>query len=373
MKTYLQTQFLIMILVLVMLPQSSISAQEDRVRSLSHGTEAFLISSPTNQTDYLIFVNLPSGYDNSENHYPVLYLFDPLYTFGTVTDQLKLLRFGDEIPEIIVVGVSYPAMLDLGGDSDRQALDEIGRLRMRDMAPGEQPELFLEFLTGTLIPYIDKTYRTDTDDRAIMGHSFGGDFVLYALFNGQGKFHRFVSSSPGTGPPNGNICVSCELEEHAEISGILFLSAGESDGNAPRFMADAHENLQAHAGTNLNLRVSSEVFEGTTHLSVVPFALGRGLQTIYCDRNTAGQCGLKSLERIDTIDDADFSDGRTFKTPDATMTFKSYPSRYAERSGACRNMEATVVQAIQYANGTIWIQLDCGDNLGWIPKTQLQQ
>jgi predicted alpha/beta superfamily hydrolase len=62
-------------------------------------------------------------------------------------------------------------------------------LRARDFTPtrtsgdpnsGGAPA-FLDFLEHELIPFIDRTYRTNTSDRGLLGHSLGGLFALYAL------------------------------------------------------------------------------------------------------------------------------------------------------------------------------------------------
>jgi pimeloyl-ACP methyl ester carboxylesterase len=41
---------------------------------------------------------------------------------------------------------------------------------------------FLSFLKQELIPLIDQTYRADPNGRVLVGHSYGGLFALYALF-----------------------------------------------------------------------------------------------------------------------------------------------------------------------------------------------
>jgi enterochelin esterase-like enzyme len=232
--TYTKFVLFLSILIFVIFPVSIVSAQDEPlsddslIRSISLGSEAMVISSPTNDQDYLIHVYLPIGYrDDASKLYPVLYLFDPWYTFGTVTDQIRLAGVGDrELPDIIVVGVGYPGILDQLGP------DRILSRRIRDLNPDREPEPFLEFLTKTLIPHIDSTYNSDPNDRAIMGHSYGGDFVLYTLVNAPEMFHRFIAASPGYSP----VCITCELENGIDISGVIFLSAGEIDGPSPRYV-----------------------------------------------------------------------------------------------------------------------------------------
>lgn len=299
----------ILLLQLALLSFSIVSAQDEPTTddNLLHAlvpyTESMIISSPVNEQDYLIFVRLPRSYDSdSDETYPVLYLSDPHASFGTITGQTWLLPIIDELPEIIVVGVGYPAMQELGSDRDFYALNEIDRLRVRDLLPSEQAATFLEFLTETLVPYIDSNYRTDPQDRAIMGHSAGAEFVLYALFNAPGTFHRFVASSPGSGPSySQEVCVACELENNPDISGVIFLSSGEFDGvnnGTPKYVEDAFSALEGYAEENANLTASMHIFEDTSHLSVIPYALIRGLQTVYCGTDyTPYSCQMISVQQ----------------------------------------------------------------------------
>lgn len=83
-------------------------------------------------------------------------------------------------------------------------------LRDRDFSPTRIPQYpnsgggpaFLDFLEHELIPFIDRTYRTNTSDRGIPGHSMGGLFALYALEQRPALFQRIVAASPALSPDN---------------------------------------------------------------------------------------------------------------------------------------------------------------------------
>src|SRR5690606_30502290 len=58
---------------------------------------------------------------------------------------------------------------------------------------------FYDFIKAKLVPHIDSIYRTDKTNRTIMGHSFGGYFVLYTLtrrLKDAAIFNNFVAASP---------------------------------------------------------------------------------------------------------------------------------------------------------------------------------
>jgi Putative esterase len=63
-------------------------------------------------------------------------------------------------------------------------------LRGRDYVPtnictpgGGGQGAYLDFIRGDLIPFIEATFGGDPQRRILLGHSHGGSFVLYALFN----------------------------------------------------------------------------------------------------------------------------------------------------------------------------------------------
>jgi len=49
---------------------------------------------------------------------------------------------------------------------------------------------FLEFIRQELIPFIDNNYPTLKGDSAVNGHSIGGLFGLYVLFNKPDTFNK---------------------------------------------------------------------------------------------------------------------------------------------------------------------------------------
>jgi predicted alpha/beta superfamily hydrolase len=49
-----------------------------------------------------------AGENNSDKAYAVLYVLDANAVFGTVTETARFLAMLKEIPEIIIVGISYP-------------------------------------------------------------------------------------------------------------------------------------------------------------------------------------------------------------------------------------------------------------------------
>lgn len=145
---------------------------------------------------FSLFVRLPAGYNkNRRRKYPVIYHLDGNAYFDHVSNAVA--DFHKDV-EPIVVGIGY---------RNAYVMDS---LRVRDYTfPAALPadsfpvsgggEDFYRFIQSELIPYIDKTYRTDTTNRTLMGHSFGGYFTLYALLRDcmtTPSFNNYVAASP---------------------------------------------------------------------------------------------------------------------------------------------------------------------------------
>ena len=102
-----------------------------------------------------INIHLPDNYNYSDNKlkYPVIYIFDGELLFEYLVGLYKY-NF-DIYPPAIIIGVNQ---------LDRNI--ELGT-----------SEVFTSYFIEELIPFIDTTYRTNTI-KIVIGHSFGGAFVL---------------------------------------------------------------------------------------------------------------------------------------------------------------------------------------------------
>jgi len=142
-------------------------------------------------------IQLPKEYKpGSGDKYPVLYLLDGGWNAELFQQAQGWQRQWGFTPPIIMVGVvnSYP-----NGQNQRA----------RDLTPttggqegmGGGPKL-LAFLKDELVPYINKTYPANGSN-VLWGHSFGGLFVLYALFTEPGLFDSFIAADPSAWWDNG--------------------------------------------------------------------------------------------------------------------------------------------------------------------------
>lgn len=146
---------------------------------------------------YRIFVSAPASAPPEAGH-PVLYVLDgnaafPVASFLARSAANRREVTGHAPP--LVVGIGYP------GDSDFDVA-----ARKRDYTVGaEKPDAaaneggadhFLDFIEQELKPLMAARYGIDEKRQALFGHSFGGLFVLHALFTRPASFSTYLASSP---------------------------------------------------------------------------------------------------------------------------------------------------------------------------------
>ncbi|WP_172425153.1 alpha/beta hydrolase [Vandammella animalimorsus] len=135
--------------------------------------------------------------------YPVLYVLDGDAMFPVAAmAALGMAMRADEngIAPMLLVGVGYeggglldeqaraedytPPAPDLSNTGDRRALRQGGA------------ERFLQFLHRELQPAVAQAYPVDAGRQALLGHSYGGLFALYALLQGSPGWQTYIASSP---------------------------------------------------------------------------------------------------------------------------------------------------------------------------------
>ncbi len=144
--------------------------------------QTLTLTSKTFGRDVPVLVYVPNSYAAGSLRYPVLYILNA-YPFAFTCGTVELLAGNMEIPEMIVVGVP---------PFDR------GYVPTPFEERGESPtptDLSIRFLKEELIPFIDNNYRTNAY-RILYGHSVGGLFTMYTLFNYPDLFTAYLAGSP---------------------------------------------------------------------------------------------------------------------------------------------------------------------------------
>lgn len=149
-----------------------------------------------NGIDYRIFVAAPAEKAPAEG-FPVVYM----------TDGNRMLPIAAKLMEnnpklnAVFVGIGYPT----------EDQNEIVRLRYFDLTPPTPDDLipvqtnipktggrdaFFAFLDKQVKAEIEGRFPIDPTKQALFGHSLGGLFTLYALFNHSDSFQTYASADP---------------------------------------------------------------------------------------------------------------------------------------------------------------------------------
>ena len=132
-------------------------------------------------------ISLPDSYaSNKTKRYPILLLLDGDYLFDPFNGALKYGAYWDDIPEVIIVGISQnqkdERFTDCGVDSETGLPDSKG-------------ELFYEFIGQELMPFLEKSYRI-APFKIIAGHDITAGFLNFYLYKDQPIFNAYISLSP---------------------------------------------------------------------------------------------------------------------------------------------------------------------------------
>lgn len=234
-----------------------------------HKLESEILKRP-----FHLYVRLPDNYSDSDEHYPTIYLLDGGHTFPMLAAYTQYLRFAEEIPPVIIIGISY-------GDDDFRA----GNHRSTDFtAPSKErahyggAETFQSVLATEIIPLIETTYLADAERRVIWGQSLGGQFVLFTALTQPDLFWGHIASNPAL---HRNLDLFLALEPSATTGDSkLFVSLSSDD--EPRFLGPAQAWLAAWTGREAApWTLGHAVLDGEGHFSAAPRAFRDGLRFLF--------------------------------------------------------------------------------------------
>ncbi|MCU7550151.1 alpha/beta hydrolase-fold protein [Chitinophagaceae bacterium LB-8] len=263
------------IFIIVLFVQLHGIAQMQRVEIA--GSQVQRITSSINNQEYELQIFLPSGYENSQKKYPVLYLMDSQWDFPLVTSIYGEQYYDGFIPEVIIVGVTW------GGthpNPDSLRAKDYTTTNHKSIPQSGGAPQFLNFLKKELIPFIESRYKANSQDRSLMGCSFGGLFTLFALFTEPELFQRYIATTPAIGW-NYNVIYQYEknyFEKKPITPARLFMTMGEVERGLPEF-----EQFSKHlASRNYpSLYFKTRIFENTGHSGNKAEGYARGLQYVF--------------------------------------------------------------------------------------------
>jgi hypothetical protein len=208
-------------------------------------------------------VSLPPSYKiDPKRTYPLLFLLDGDYLFDPFEGAIKYGYYWDDLPELIIVGLSQ----DKERDADC-ALDEASGL------PEGSGADFFEFIGGELIPYLQKKYRI-SPFKIIAGHDVTASFLNLYLYKDAPLFNAYISLSPELG-------LEMETRIAERLAGFkqnIFYYQSSSDGDIKKMkekITALDTNIKAVVNPSLNYKYDD--FKEASHYSLVLYSIPSAL------------------------------------------------------------------------------------------------
>jgi len=193
-------------------------AMPEAVTMLS--SELHILTSKHTGRTYRITVSLPLAYaalpgDDFPFHdapakWAAVYVLDGNWYAGMVAGIIRPMSWCGGTTDALVVGIGYPEDSDLKEavrvsftrrDHDLTPIhDESVEKSMSEhykrTVPNGDAAGFHKFIKDELIPFIEQQYRADPAQRILVGHSYGGLFALFSMFQTPDLFSALVIGSP---------------------------------------------------------------------------------------------------------------------------------------------------------------------------------
>jgi predicted alpha/beta superfamily hydrolase len=248
--------------------------------------------SAINGQPYKITIALPLGYSPSDTiTYPVVYLLDGDPDLPLAALIQRDMRYGNELPDMIMVGIGYQVADFLSSRPFRTLdytpthapkIDSIMTANHHLKMVSGGADKFLRVVQEEVIPFVDRTYRAN-QDRALAGHSFGGLFVAFVLFHSPELFNRYLISSPSLDWDDRAIFLEEAQFYHSgpnTHTTKIFICGGSLE--AAPMIPDIEKLVCLIKKRNYKgWEISEQIFNNETHMSVLPFAISRGLREIW--------------------------------------------------------------------------------------------
>jgi predicted alpha/beta superfamily hydrolase len=254
------------------------------------------ITSNITEKEYKLEISFPQSYSTKDSiSYPVLYVVDGSLTLPSLRAAQKIMWNSKKYEQVIIVGIS--SAIDISSwKIDRAqdytpSIDTLAQKKIEkslklpegSLVIGEAAK-FLDCIKTEIIPFIDKSYKTNTD-RGIAGHSLGGLFTAYCLVNSDGYFTRFGISSPTLTWDNEKLLNQAVTQFNENKTWDLpqtkvFISVGGED--YPNYLycfVKFYTTLERSDYQNINLQW--QIFEKEKHMSIIPASMSRILSVLY--------------------------------------------------------------------------------------------
>ena len=240
-----------------------------------------------------LLVHLPNNYHkNTHTNYPVLYLLDGQRNFNHAIGSLDLLNQSYMAQEMIIIAIKNTHRTRDFTPTYDESYNRWG------MSGGA--DKFLDFMEQELIPYVNKSYRTN-NFKILSGHSLSGLLAVYALQSRPQLFQANFAFSPSLWWHDQVIFKQAEsfLANTTELNNYLYLNLADEGGN----MLSAFEKYtkllkkQTIKGFNYHSEIDERENHGTSALIGQTLAFRYLYNTLQCPQEIIVQ-GLPAIENF---------------------------------------------------------------------------
>ncbi len=263
-------------------PQASEQIGQGEPYQMS-GTQVWTVPDTLEGRSYQVYVALPAGYeDTPQRRYPVLYVTDAHYAFPIVRQLSRRMNLdGPVIRDHILVGLSY-AVDDDPVRSRTRDYTPSARRNAAKGAEGGGPS-YQAWLKSSAIPFVESKFRTDQNQRVLLGHSFGSLLATQILFSDPDMFSHYVLGSPSLWF-NGHQMFEREAAYAAantDLKAKIYMYIGAEEVGRYDMVGDNRRLEQALLSRNYpSLELKSDVISAEDHLTVAPIGFMRALETL---------------------------------------------------------------------------------------------
>jgi predicted alpha/beta superfamily hydrolase len=201
--------------------------------------DAFKIESIVLGETREIYVYLPPEMEKTGIKYPVIYLLDGHSLHNVCSSFVQHYSNRDRIPQSIVVGIASTDRL--------RDFTPYERIAYNGEYGGGGANKFLKFLSDELFPVVENKYPT-RNYRTLIGHSYGGLFVTYALMAKPELFRAYLACSPWLSEVDNTLIekIGKQLQKGYEKNKLFYL---------------AHEPISSNPGIEERILMMKSVFE----------------------------------------------------------------------------------------------------------------